>query len=95
MLISSLDLIILATAISRQQVKPDKGKASAFPSELVLRDEHVPNLAILLKQVLNVVGTCPVRQVVHLQRHHVRGVWWGAPRIPRHPEDSRGDITLK
>ena len=55
----------------KRLIEPDEGKASAFPCELVFWDENVPNLAVLLKQVLNVVGTCPVRQIVHLQRHHV------------------------
>ena len=85
----------LKESLKRRPTEPDEGKSSAFPRELVFGDENVPDLSVLLKQVLYVVSTRSVGQVIHLQRHHVWGVWRGAPSISRHPEDSSDDITLK
>ena len=56
-------------------MEANKGKTPAFPSVLVLGNVDVSDLAVLLKEVLQVTVRCPVGQVVHLQGHHLRNIW--------------------
>ena len=65
-------------------VEADEGKTTTLPGELVLRDEDVSDLAVLLEQVLNVVGGGAVGEVVHFEGHHLAGVGRRPSRITRH-----------
>jgi len=65
-------------------VKTYKGKTPTLSRELVLRDEDVPDLAVLLEKVLDVVGRGAVGEVVHLEGHHLGGVGRRPSRIARH-----------
>ena len=51
-------------------MEADECKAPALLGVLVLGDVDVADLAVLLEQILKVVVTSAVGQVVHLQGHH-------------------------
>jgi len=66
-------------------VEPDECEAARLSGELILGDEDVPDLAVLLEQILYVVRGGFVGQVVHLERDHVGGVGRRAAHVPGHP----------
>ena len=68
-----------------EEEEPDECEAARLSGELILGDEDVPDLAVLLEQILYVVRGGFVGQVVHLERDHVGGVGRRAAHVPGHP----------
>jgi hypothetical protein len=50
--------------------KPDKGKSSALPRVLILRNVDITDTAIFLEQILKVPVARTIGEVIHLQRDH-------------------------